>query len=123
MTKLLILIKRQWATLTLMMLAVITLLSLWPRGHLPSVPGTDKIHHLIAYGCLMLPLALRKPDKWMLFGLLFIAYSGLIELIQPYVNRHGEWADLGVNVVGVVCGVIVAGLINRIVSKKSETWR
>jgi VanZ family protein len=48
-----------------------------------------------------------------MFGLLFIAYSGAIELLQPYVNRYGEWLDMAANAVGLVCGLIVAELANR----------
>lgn len=118
MINLLTIIKKSWATLTLLMLAVITLLSLWPLDKLPSAPGSDKLHHLIVYALLMLPVALRKPDRWILFALLFVAYSGMIELAQPYVNRYGEWGDLGANTAGIVCGVIVAEAINRIAFAK-----
>ena len=60
----------------------------------------------------MLPAALRKPDHWVLFGLFFIAYSGAIELIQPYVNRYGEWMDMLANAGGVICGIVAGALIN-----------
>ncbi|MCW8860018.1 MAG: VanZ family protein [Deltaproteobacteria bacterium] len=112
MIKLLVFIKMNWVAFTLFTLAVITTLSLWPLAKLPSVPGTDKTHHIIAYTVLMFPTALRKPDKWIIFGLLFIAYSGAIELLQPYVNRYGEWLDLAANAMGVVCGLIIAALTN-----------
>ncbi len=113
MIKLLTFIKTNWVISTLFSLAVITTLSLWPLEKLPSVPGTDKTHHLIAYAILMFPTALRKPNKWILFGLLFIAYSGAIELLQPYVNRYGDWLDMAANTTGVVCGLIIAELINK----------
>lgn len=113
MTKLLIFIKINWLALTLFTLAAITTLSLWPPEKLPSVPGTDKTHHLIAYTVLMFPVALRKPDKWIVFGLLFITYSGAIELLQPYVNRYGEWLDVAANAMGVACGLMIAELANR----------
>lgn len=112
MTGLLFFIKTNWAVFTLITLAAITTLSLWPLDELPSIPGTDKTHHIIAYAFLMLPTALRKPNKWLLFGLFFIVYSGGIELLQPYVNRYGEWWDMGANTAGVVLGVIIAGLLN-----------
>ena len=118
MIRFLTIIKTNWAAFTIIILAAITFLSLWPLGQLPSVPGTDKTHHLIAYGLLTLPTALRKPDKWILFVLLFIAYSGAIELIQPYVNRYGEWQDMFANAAGIACGLIIAELINLIVSIK-----
>jgi len=118
MIKFLTIIKTNWAVFTLTILVAITLLSLWPLDELPQVPGTDKIHHLIAYALLMLPAALRKPDKWILIGLFFIAYSGAIELIQPYVNRYGEWMDLFANAAGVVCGLMIAELINLFIFVK-----
>jgi VanZ family protein len=114
MIKILALIRTNWVAFTMVNLLVITTLSLWPLGTLPSVPGTDKTHHLIAYAALMFPTALRKPDKWIMIGLLFIAYSGAIELLQPYVNRYGEWLDMAANTLGVICGLIVAELINRL---------
>jgi VanZ family protein len=112
MIRLLTLIKTNWIIFTLFILLVITILSLWPLDELPSIPGTDKTHHLIAYAILMLPTALRKPDRWILFGLLFIAYSGAIELLQPYANRYGEWLDMLANTAGVVCGLIIAEIVN-----------
>jgi VanZ family protein len=113
MIKLLVFVSTNWIAFTLLTLVVITTLSLWPLESLPSVPGTDKTHHLIAYAVLMFPTALRKPDKWIMFGILFIAYSGAIELLQPYVNRYGEWMDMAANAAGLVCGLIVAELANR----------
>ncbi len=110
----LIFIKNNWAGITLIIMTAITALSLWPMEKLPLVPGTDKTHHFIAYGALMFPAALRKPDKLILLCLLFIAYGGLIELLQPYVNRYGEWLDMAANTGGVVCGLIIAGLINKV---------
>ena len=112
MIRLLTLIRKNWIIFTLFILLIITTLSLWPLDELPSVPGTDKAHHLIAYAILMLPTALRKPNRWILFGLFFIAYSGAIELLQPYVNRYGEWNDMIANTAGVVCGLFIAEIVN-----------
>ena len=112
MIRLLTLIRKNWIIFTLFVLLSITILSLWPLDELPSVPGTDKAHHLIAYAILMLPTALRKPNRWILFGLFFIAYSGAIELLQPYVNRYGEWNDMIANTAGVVCGLFIAEIVN-----------
>ena len=111
MNTLLTCIKSYWVALTLFTLAVITTLSLWPLENLPSVPGSDKTHHLIAYAALMFPTGLRKPKHWKKIGLSFIIYSGMIELLQPYVNRYGEWQDMAANTAGVVCGLLIAELI------------
>ncbi len=114
MITLLAFVRKNWIALTMINLLTITILSLWPLEALPSVPGTDKTHHLIAYGALMFPTALRKPEKWIFIGLLFVAYSGAIELLQPFVNRYGEWLDMAANASGVVCGLLFAELINRL---------
>ncbi|MBT4288306.1 MAG: VanZ family protein [Deltaproteobacteria bacterium] len=111
MIALLTFIKNYWIAFTVFILAVITTLSLWPFEALPSVPGNDKTHHLIAYAVLMFPTALRKPNHWKLIALFFIAYSGAIELIQPFVNRYGEWLDMAANMIGVLCGLVVVKLI------------
>ena len=107
-------IEKHWALLTVCLLLIITGLSLWPLGSLPSAPGSDKIHHLIAYAALVFPVALRQPNRWLWFVVFFIGYSGLIELIQPYVNRYGEWLDMLANTAGVVCGVALATAINAV---------
>jgi VanZ family protein len=121
MTRFLGMIKTHWVALTAAILGAITVLSLSPVAELPPVPGTDKSHHFIAYALLMLPTALRKPKRWLLVGLFFIAYSGGIELVQPYVNRYGEWLDLLANVGGLACGVVVAGLINVVAISKRDS--
>ena len=112
MTRLLFFIKTHWAGLTLITLVAITFLSLWPMPELPSAPGTDKTHHIIAYAALMFPAALRRPKKWWLLGLFFIAYSGGIELVQPYVHRYGEWLDMAANAAGVISGALIAACLN-----------
>ncbi len=113
MNHMLLVIKQNWVILTLLTFIAISVLSLLPQDHLPSVPGTDKSHHVIAYVVLMFPVALRKARYWQLIGIFFVVYSGGIELVQPYVNRYGEWLDLAANSAGVLLGVLVAELINR----------
>lgn len=105
------LIERYWLILTVLVLVAITILSLWPLAFLPPVPGSDKTHHFISYAALMLPVAIKRPKYWLWIGVFFIAYSGAIELVQPYVNRYGEWLDLLANVGGVVCGIVLAKLM------------
>ena len=106
-------IKEHWFKLSFFILLGITVLSLSPLDELPDVPGADKTHHLIAYAVLSLPVALRRPNRWMFVITFFILYGGLIELIQPYVNRSGEWLDLLANTCGVLCGIMLAFLINK----------
>ncbi|EPA8652092.1 VanZ family protein [Photobacterium damselae] len=102
-----------WKPITVLILMTITLLSLLPQAELPAVPGTDKTHHFIAYGALMFAVGLKKPKSWWMIGLFFVAWSGAIELIQPYVNRYGEWLDLSANTGGLITGFIVAQIIKK----------
>jgi VanZ family protein len=105
-----LLIKNHWKLITILLLIVITILSLSPLPKLPDVPGTDKTHHLIAYFFLALPSAVAKPKNYLFLGLCFIAYGGLIEILQPYVNRHGEWLDFLANMTGVILAYISLSL-------------
>jgi len=112
-------IKDHWFVLSLLTIISITVLSLYPLDNLPEVPGTDKTHHFIAYAALSFPTALRKPNKWIYFIIFFVFYGGLIEVIQPYVNRYGEWLDMLANTGGVVCGVILAKILTTFTTNKT----
>jgi VanZ family protein len=105
------LIQKYWLSITIILLVSIATLSLWPAAYLPKVPGTDKTHHFIAYAALMLPITLRQPKYWLIIVFAFLAFSGLIELIQPYVNRYGEWLDMAANTFGLLCGFILAKIM------------
>ena len=98
-------INRYWIQLSLVMLLAITVLSLHPLDNLPEAPGSDKTHHLIAYAAAAYPTALRKPKRWLIIILFFAFYSGLIEIIQPWVNRYGEWMDVKANVGALSLGL------------------
>ena len=103
--------------LTLLMLVAISVLSLWPVAQLPAVPGTDKTHHFIAYCCLALPLALRRPLQWQWLLLALIAWSGAIELIQPWANRYAEWLDWLANSMGVALAWLVSMIVLKLESR------
>ena len=108
------LVQIHWLLFTILIALAITALSLYPLDNLPSVPGTDKTHHFIAYGALAFPVALAKPEKWLLFIVGFFVYSGVIELVQRYVYRCGEWLDLGANGLGLIVGILIASFARSI---------
>ncbi len=92
-------------------------LSLTPLPEIPNLPGNDKLHHLIAYVVLgFLATLSRQTGKTVLATLLaVIAYGGLIEIIQPYVNRYGEFNDFLAGGLGAVLGWLLAhGMTRRI---------
>ncbi|MGJ8694031.1 MAG: VanZ family protein [Thalassotalea sp.] len=111
-------ISRFYLLITVLLLTAITLLSLWPIAHLPAVPGTDKTHHFIAYGALVFPAAIKCHSKLWFITLAFAIYSGVIELIQPFVNRYGEWLDLAANSAGLLCGIVAANIILLLAKKR-----
>ena len=90
-------------------------LSLTPLAELPSVPGGDKTHHIIAYAALAIPTAFAYPKRLLILAVLYILLGGLIELMQPYVNRYGEWLDFIANLSGVILGSSIGLLLDKLV--------
>jgi VanZ family protein len=80
---------------------------------LPDVAASDKLHHLVAYAALALPVAMARPRRWWLVPVALLAWSGAIELVQPYVSRDASWADLGANATGLMLGVLLASVLRR----------
>ena len=113
MTHKLFVIQQNWKLVTIFLMLVIAFLSLYPLPKLPEPPGADKTQHLVAYFFLTLPLGLKKPNKWVLYICLFIIFGGIIEMIQPYVNRYGEWLDFFANTLGVIFGFFVGLILNN----------
>jgi len=123
MQKILNFIKSHWLPLTVVILTAITILSLSPEEKLPETPGSDKLHHYIAYAFLALPVALRRPRKWLMLCLIFVAWSGTIELLQPLVNRCRDIFDLLANATGVASGILIGVLVNRFIRARTVPFR
>ena len=104
-------VEKFWLVYTLFILTVITILSLTPLEELPPIVDNDKVQHFIAYGALMFPTAIKKPKFSLIIALFFACWSGAIELLQPSVNRYGEWNDLWANITGLIFGWLLAKLI------------
>ena len=99
--------------MTACLAALIGYLTLTPAQFL-SLPGNDKLHHLIGFSALMIPGALlyRHALYWLLPSV--IAFGGAIELIQPYVNRRAEWGDFWADTAGALLGVGIGLLLRRV---------
>ena len=106
-----------WKIYTYLIFILITLLSLYPLQEQPNIPGSDKIHHLIAYSALAIGVGLRRPSNYVLIIIFFSFYSGLIEIIQPYVNRFREIEDFLFNNLGILIGLTLGIFINKIINK------
>ena len=115
--KIILLLFENWKIYTTLIFVIITFLSLYPLKEQPSIPGSDKIHHLIAYSALSIGVGLRKPSNYLLIIVFFSFYSGLIEIIQPYVNRFREIEDFLFNNLGIFIGLTLGIVINKILNK------
>ena len=107
--------------LTLFLALAIGYLSLSPLDDLPKAPGGDKLHHFVAYACLTFPMMFADARQWRRIMLPAIAYGGAIELIQPYVNRYGEWLDFAANSAGCFIGAGLALLASRLLAAGRQT--
>ena len=91
-----------WLTIGLTL--CIAALTLIPLDVPTGVPGSDKTHHVLAFAALTFPCAVLYP-KGLLRVVFAAALFGIaIEIIQPYVGRHGETADVVADLVGVGIG-------------------
>lgn len=112
------LFKRRAGWITGLIAVAIGYASLTPLPELP-VPGSDKLHHFIAYASLTFPLLFANAQKWWRVVVPATAYGGAIELIQPYVNRYGEWLDFAANTAGCLLGLLLA----LAAQKALASWR
>lgn len=115
-------IQRYYVLLTWSALVITLVASLWPNDQLPAIPGGDKTHHFIAYAAITFPLALRWPRSTWLSLSVVVVMSGLIELIQPYVNRYAEWLDFGANMLGIIVGIALGLMLRRLAAPKATDW-
>ena len=100
--------------LSVMVALLIVVLSLTPLPQLPDVTGSDKTHHIIAYAALAIPTAIATPRRVWLLATLYVLLGGMIELIQPFVNRYGEWLDFIANIFGVSLGSVFGLLASKL---------
>lgn len=91
--------------------------TLTPTAVLPAVGGSDKLHHMLAFTVIALPVALLRP-RWMLQTALMLAlYGGLIELVQPFVGRGRDVMDWLANLAGIVTGSLVGLALNLLLRR------
>ena len=80
--------------------------------------SNDKLAHLLGFAFLLFPAALlyRHALYWILPCA--IAFGGAIEVIQPYVNRNGEWGGFWADAIGAILGVGVSLLLRYVFRKR-----
>jgi VanZ family protein len=92
--------------LTLLLGVLIAVLTLGPVS-VKSVPGSDKLHHFLAFAALSFPLPFARPRLVVPVVLGVVAYGGLIELIQPHFGRRADWGDLVADILGALVGAML----------------
>jgi VanZ family protein len=95
---------------TLGLAVVIGILTLIPAPLPITVPGTDKLHHLLAFAALVFPIAALVPSWLVPATVLAACYGGLIEVVQPFVGRYGDRVDWIADLAGIAIGA-GAGLL------------
>lgn len=100
------------AGVTILLGIVITLLTLAPISG-ESVPGSDKLHHVLGFAALAFPLPFARSRLAIPVALGVMAYGGMIELVQPYFGRHAEWADFLADAVGATLGAALGTLSGK----------
>ncbi|MBT3473713.1 MAG: hypothetical protein HOL17_06435 [Gammaproteobacteria bacterium] len=58
-----------------------------------------------------------SSNHWLLIVAGIVLYGEMIELIQPFVNRYGEWMDFFANTAGVATGVLLGRLVRKMDSR------
>jgi VanZ family protein len=94
--------------LTALLGVVIAVLTLMPPSQTEGPPAPDKLYHFIAFAALAVPLSMARPRYiwWIVAGA--TAFGGMIEVIQPYMDRGAEWLDLLADLLGAGLGALVA---------------
>ena len=112
--------------LTLLCLALVVFLSLVirvPETPLDDVAFIDKWTHFVMYGgtCSVMwweylrchPRRIVWWKLWLYAIVGMVALGGVIEIIQPYVQRSGEWLDFVADTVGVLLGAGIGMILKK----------
>ena len=100
----------QWLGFALGLVAI-SIATLTPMTHLPDAPGSDKLHHVIGFGGWALMCVFGPLRRFLWMALFIFIWGGVIELIQPSVNRYGEWLDFYADGLGVLLVVLARGTL------------
>lgn len=81
--------------------------TLIPQSTLPEPPGSDKMHHFVAFAAFTIPVSLARPKwAWVPF-LIALGLGGAIEILQPLVSRSRDIADFQADAVGAAVGAML----------------
>ena len=100
--------------LTALLALSVGVLTLLPLSAPAGLPGNDKLHHILGFASLALPAAVLAPHLlWRLLPLL-VLYGTLIEIVQPWVGRQGDFRDALADVLGLLVGLTLGLALRRL---------
>lgn len=105
---------RNAAVLTIALAIVVGIATLTPSQTMPSAPGSDKLHHFVAFAVLAFPMSYARPRIAIWVVMAATAYGGAIEVIQPSVGRYGDVSDAAANAAGAACGAVLGCAVHRL---------
>lgn len=93
---------RLWQAIGVALVLTVITGSLVSIAPLPSMPGGDKLHHLVAYGALMYWWGMVQPSRRLAWIATLVVLGVALEFAQSLVpNRYMEWQDALANAAGV----------------------
>ena len=90
--------------LTFIFTLLILLGTLSPLPQKIDAPGSDKWHHFIAFAVLTYPMVAANKRLGFAIVLFGLCLGAGIEIIQPYVNRFGDFNDFKADCIGILLG-------------------
>ena len=106
------------AWVTIILAVLVAGFALTPVTPPPGAPGSDKLHHFVAFAALVSPCAVMFPRALIVVVPGAILLGGLIEVVQPAVGRQKEMMDFLADTCGVGIGLVL-GFGLRAVAKAS----
>ena len=92
--------------ITLLLVLIIGSLALTPTSRLfLHPPENDFINHFLAFCSLSFFISTVRPRDAFWLAPMCLLYGATIEILQPFVNRYGEWSDFFADCIGTVAGV------------------
>ena len=91
-------------------------LAVLPQENVPELtPFNDKGNHFLAFSVLTLLLLHAYRVKYLTTFILMMLYGVLIEVSQLFaVNRHGELLDVLADSIGIVIGIALYKIIEKL---------
>ncbi len=104
----------RWAwCVTALIAAALCVTTLSPAVPAIGPPNSDKVQHFIGFAALSLPLGFAYPRRTLAIIAGATLFGAGIELVQPFVGRGAELADLVADALGATTGALAMRALRR----------